>query len=227
MHSATELTRDSFTITIEGRQAELADVFPGFQWSDRLGVVVRSPCSGDGASALILAAVTGFYEQQRARSDDFFIYPDYFVFHVGTRHGDHGMLDVWPDHKEVTVPDDAEALLQAINDRGITRLVVENGAARQPELSRHTRESAESRIVSALVFGDLPDGDIEVRGNAVTESYVDDVLDASTMVPAEVRESIRAARRDGPATETYRRITLEQAFALLAATPSSSPPLYG
>jgi len=136
MHSATELTRDSFTITIEGRQAE-------------------------------------------------------------------------------------EALLEAINDRGITRLVIENGAAGQPELSRHTRESAESRIVTALAYGDLPGGDVEIRGNAVTESCVDDVLDASTMVPAEVHESVRAARRDGPPNETYRRVTLEQAFDLLAATPIS------
>ncbi len=42
------------------------------------------------------------------------------------------MFDVWPDHKEVTVPDHAEELLQAINDRGITRLLVEDGAARRP-----------------------------------------------------------------------------------------------
>ena len=215
MHSASELTSDSFTITIDGRPAELADVFPGFHASDRLGVVVCTPCGGVGASGLILAAVTGFYEHQRARADDYFIYPDYFVFHVGTRHGDHGMFDVWPDHKEVTVPDDAEALLQAINDRGITRLVVEDGAAAPAELNRHTRESAESRIVSALAYaphGDVAAGDVEIRGNAVTKSYVDDVLDASTMVPAEVRMT----RSGGPSTETYRRITLEQAFELLA-----------
>jgi hypothetical protein len=227
MHSASQLTRDSFTITIAGRQAALADVFPGFQRSDRLGVVVRSPCGGVGASALILAAVTGFYEHQRARSDDFFIYPDYFVFHVGRRHGDHNMLNVWPDHKEVTVPDDPEVLLQAINDRGVTRLVVENGVAGQPELGRHTRGSAESRIVSALTYaphGDLPGGDVEIRGNVVTESYVDDVLDESTMVPAQVREAVRTARRarcpDGAPTETYRRVTLDHAFALLAAGPT-------
>lgn len=219
MHSASELTSDSFTITIDGRPAELADVFPGFHGSDRLGVVVRSPCGGVGASGLILAAVTGFYDHQRARSDDFFIYPDYFVFHVGRRHGDHGMLDVWPGHKEVTVPDDAEGLLQAINDRGITRLVVEDGVAAPPALSRHTRESAETRIVTALAYaphGNLPGGDVEIRGNAVTESFVDDVLDASTMVPAQVRASRRAQRCDGPPTETYRRVTLEHAFELLA-----------
>ena len=219
MHSASELTSDSFTITIDGRPAELADVLPGFHASDRLGVVVRSPCGGVGASGLILAAVTGFYEHQRARSDDFFIYPDYFVFHVGTRHGDHGMFDVWPDHKEVTVPDDGEALLQAINDRGITRLVVEDGAAAPAELNRYTRESAESRIVSALAYaphGDVRGGDIEIRGNAVTKSYVDDVLEASTMVPAELREEVRATRSADPPTETYRRVTLERAFELLA-----------
>jgi hypothetical protein len=221
MHSASELTSDSFTITVDGQPAELTDVFPGFRQADRLGVVVRRPCGGVGASGLILAAVTGFYEHQRARSDDFFIYPDYFVFHVGTRHGDHGMFDIWPDHKEVTVPDGGEELLQAINDRGITRLVVEDGVAAPAELSRHTRESAESRLVSALAYaphGNVPGGDVAIRGNAVTESYVDDVLDASTMVPAEIRESVRLSRSGGPAIDTYRRVPLEHAFELLATS---------
>ena len=62
----------------------------------------------------------GLADRQRARGGAFFIYPDYFLFHVGGPLGDHSMLDIWPSHKEVVVPDQAEALLQAINDRAIT-----------------------------------------------------------------------------------------------------------
>lgn len=94
-HTTQNLIESSFAITVDGREAGIQDVFPGFDNRDRLGVVVRSPCGATGASALILAAVTAFYELQRQRSDDFFIYPDYFVFHAGGPVGDHKMFDIF------------------------------------------------------------------------------------------------------------------------------------
>ena len=150
MHTADELTLESFAVTVAGRPARLTDVLPGFDERDRLGVVVRRPCGAVGASALILACVTAFYDAQRARSDEFFIYPDYFLFHVGGRLGDHGMLDIWPEHKEVVVPDEAEEILRAINDRGVTRLLVEDREHGRPEFERQTVASAESRIATAI-----------------------------------------------------------------------------
>lgn len=126
MYSAKELTSASFSLTVNGEEASFCDVFPGFEERDRLGIVVRQPGGALGASALILATITAFYDFQRARGGDFFIYPDYYIFHVGQSHGDHAMLDIWPRHKEVVVLDDPEGLLQAINDRAITRLLVED-----------------------------------------------------------------------------------------------------
>ena len=41
------------------------------------------PCGAVGASLLLLAAITAFDHAQRARSEHFYIYPDYFLFHVG------------------------------------------------------------------------------------------------------------------------------------------------
>jgi hypothetical protein len=152
MHTADELTSESFALTVKGRPARLTDILPGFDERDRLGVVVRRPCGAVGASALVLACVTAFYDAQRARSDSFFIYPDYFFFHVGGRLGDHGMLDVWPDHKEVVVPEDPEAILRAVNDRAVTRLLIEDREPEQPEFEPQTLASAESRIVSALAY---------------------------------------------------------------------------
>src|SRR3954447_2900445 len=125
---------------------------PGFEDRDRLGVVVRRPCGVVGASALLMAAVTAFYDIQRTRAEDFFIYPDYFVFHVGRRLGSHNRLDIWPPHKEVVVADEPEEVLRAINDRGITRLVVEDGAPGEGSFGRETVASAQARIVTAVAY---------------------------------------------------------------------------
>ena len=113
-----------FEIAAEGRRVRLEELFEGFGEQDRLGVVVNRPCGAVGASALISATVTAFYDIQRARGPDFFVYPDYYLFHAGRALGDHGMLDVFPSRKEVVVPDDSDAILDVVNDRAITRLLV-------------------------------------------------------------------------------------------------------
>ena len=226
MHSSGELSSAAFQISIDGAPATVADVLPGFAAADRLGVVVRRPCAGVGASALLLAAVTAFYDFQRARSEDFFIYPDYFVFHVGRRLGSHNRLEIWPPHKEVVVADDPEEVLRAINDRAVTRLVVEDGAPGEGSFARETVASARDRIVTAFAFspnGRARDADVAIASNEVAESYVDGVLEQSREIPTGERERIAAARRrlvdgDRP-VETYRRIGLEEALGLLAPDP--------
>jgi hypothetical protein len=227
MHSARELSSDAFSLTVDGTPARLEDVFPSFQIQDRLGVVARHPGGVVGASALIMATVTRFYDHQRSTGRDFFVYPDYFVFHVGEPLGDHSMFDIWPGHKDVLVPDDPEEILRAINDRGITRLLVEDGTPGTPRFERYTRESAESRIRSALAYG--PSGivqnpDVTAAGNDITESYVQAVLEQSASLPAGARDQRLSERQalmaDGVATETYRRIDPVLALELLApATP--------
>lgn len=220
MHTATELSSSAFAIEVMGQAAGVQEIFPGFTDRDRLGVVVRRPCGAIGASALILAAVTSFYDVQRERHgpDGFFIYPDYFLFHVGERWGDHGMLDVWPSHKEVVVTDDPEELLRAINDRAVTRLLVEDGDARETAFERESLASARDRIVTSLAYS--PDGrvakpDVSVAGNAVTESYVDAVLEDSPHSPDNIRVARRSLQENGRVVETYRLLTLDEALARL------------
>jgi hypothetical protein len=197
-----------------------------------------------GASTAILAAVTAFYDVQRARGGEFFIYPDYFLFHVGHPHGDHNMLDVWPDHKEVVVADDAEEILRAINDRGVTRLLVEERPRGEPSFERETLASARARIATSLAYspdGRVPDDDVRIAGNEVTERYVASLLDPDTLArdaegsgleayarlvrarAAEVTpdERLRIQRtrtaliEDGRPVETYRRIELDNPLAML------------
>lgn len=220
MHTTEDLSSSSFSITADHRSMEVADLFPDFDERDRLGVVVRSPCGAVGASALILATVTTFYDIQRQHARDFFVYPDYFLFHVGGPLGDHKMLDIFPSHKEVVVENSAEDILRAINDRAVTRLLVEDTPPSEPTLGRATLAS--TNILSAIAYspsGRVARADLSVAGNMATENYVSDVLDQSKDVAAGVREDIWARRRDllkaGRPVETYRRLTVEEVLAKL------------
>ncbi len=211
-----------FEIEVAGRPARIEDLFAGFSEHDRVGLVMRRPCGALGASALLTAAITAFYDVQRARSDDFFVYPDYFLFHVGRALGEHGRLDVWPRRKEVVVEDDPERILEAVDDRGITRLLVEDGPAGEGELAEETVASARLRIRSCLAYspaGRVPDADVRIASNPVTEGYVETVLERSREIDPDVRRAIGLERRelveDGTPVESYRRIELDEALALL------------
>jgi hypothetical protein len=246
MHTSTELSGDSFSIELDGRRATITDVLAGAGVHGRLGIVVDEPCGAVGGSLLLLAAITAFYDAQRARTDQFYIYPDYFVFHVGRPFGDHSMLDVWPSHKEVVVPDDPELILEAINDRAITWLLVpDREPAAMPE-QREACASARDRIVAAFSYsptGRVSDGDVRIAGNEVTESYARAVLDPESVLAArgdaadpyaavvarragevapEARAQLRAhrdrLRENGRPLESYRRLTLDRALASLAST---------
>ncbi len=218
MHSAQELRSSEFELRVGGREVPVAGLFAGFGEQDRLGVVIRSPCGAVGASALITATITAFYDFQRAGGPDFFIYADYFLFHLGRPLGDHRRLDVWPAHKEVVVPEEPEAVLRAVNDRAITRLVVEDCEPAEPDLERETVASARRRITTCLAYspsGRVRDADVRIASNPVSEGYVDDVL-----ARARVKLDRKHLVEDGRPVETYRRIELEQALAMLVSPPA-------
>lgn len=220
MHTAETLDGSSFAFTAEGRKVEFTDLLPGFTEQDRLGVIVRSPCGALGASVLILATVTAFYDIHRQRAEDFFVYPDYFLFHVGGPLGDHKMLDIFPSHKEIVVEDSAEELLRAINDRAVTRLLLEDAQPGEPELERPTLASTGLRTAIAYSpTGRVADADLSVEGNGITEGYVREVLDQSKEVEADLEEDIRLKRGDllanGRPVETYRRLSVDEALARL------------
>ena len=222
MHSTRELTSASFIVELDGQQVTIPELFPGFDARDRLGVVVHHPGGALGASVLILATITAFYDLQRARSDDFFIYPDYFIFHVGQQHGNHAMLDIWPGHKEVVVANEPEVVLRAINDRAITRLLVPDGRPGSPSFDPATLASGCLR--SALAYsphGRVQDADVTAAGNTVTEAYVSAVIDESAQLDSETKATIRDARdrimETGRPVEQYRRVSLDTARALLTS----------
>jgi len=146
----------------------------------------------------------------------------------------------------VVVEDEPERILEAIDDRAISRLVVEDGPGGDRELDAEALASARARVVSCLAYaasGRVEDGDVRIAGNEVTEGYVDAILDPEARmerlraeggdgaaradaiaarageVAPEVRREIKLARagllEDGVPVETYRRVDLDEALALL------------
>ena len=245
MHSARELRSSSFAIEVGGSRVRLEELLEGFGEQDRLGLVMSRPCGAVGASALISATITAFYDLQRARGPHFFIYPDYYLFHVGGPLGDHARLDVWPRRKEVVVGEIPQQILEAIDDRGITRLVVEDGLPREPAFEQEALASARARIATCLAYsasGRVKGPDVRIASNSVTEGYVEDILEPEARmarlrsqggnderadaigvrageVNPEVRRKRKLARRElveeGVPVETYRRIDLDEALGLL------------
>lgn len=218
-----------FDFQVEGHAASLEDIFPGFNENDRIGVVVRKSGGGMGASALLMSALTRFYDFHRPvlgnEPGRLRIYPEFFVFHVGKRHMNHSWMDVWPPHKEVVVEDDPEQILEAINDRGITRLLVEDITPSSATFLRETISSALHRIVTAIAYsstGRVTHADVTIMSCSAAENNVLDSLDRSEELSEEIKERLRRRRKplyvDGRVTETYRRIELSEALQMLTHT---------
>ena len=241
MHTAKALNTETLAVTIDGHPGDVFDLFPGFDEADRVGVVLTAPHGALGASLLYLCAVHAFYELQRQKSEDFWIYPDFYFFHVGARYGHHGSLDVWPDHKEVEVASQPDRVLEAINDRAITRLVVPDDPREDRPQGPEALASYGSRIRGAYAYspaGAVTDADVVIAGSEVTEEWVRDALDPDGLierlgpgeeaaavqahrdeVSAETRLSIAQRRRDlisrDRPRETYRRINSLDALSRL------------
>lgn len=190
MHTALQLCADDFAIEINGAAGDLASLLPNWHPHDRFGIVVHEPYGAIGASYLIQAAIVAFYDVRPERRagrgpgiaepNDVAIYPDIYVFHVGGRHGDYSMFDFWPARKEVFVAADPRVVLDAINDRAITRLAVPDGPSAPVEHEYKEPAAARDRIQSVFAYsatGMVDQPTITISGvGAAAESNPDDVL---------------------------------------------------
>ncbi|MFJ5624042.1 hypothetical protein ACIQD3_15220 [Peribacillus loiseleuriae] len=226
MHTVDEMSYQDFDFEVEGQKALLEDIFPNFHVYDRIGVVVRETGGGTGASSLLMSALTRFYDFFRpnlgVEPGQQFIYPEFFIFHVGKPHMTHYWMDIWPPHKEVVVEDDPEQILEAINDRGITRLLVEDIVPVEPIFLKETLNSAKHRIVSALAYsptGRVEHSDVQITGCEAAEKNVLDTIKASENLSIEemalLLERRNTLKTNGRVTETYRRIEVSVALNML------------
>lgn len=168
MHTIALLRSEMFDVSVNGARTGIAEVLPQWNRLDRLGLVIDSALGGLGASHLVQIAITSFYESAKRRQGELTVYPEIYAFHVGKGWGSHAAFDFWPARREVMVSSDPKDLLDAINDRGITRLVVPD----RPEVEFDYRpkevDTALDRIVSAFAYhpGGRTDGaDVAIRGN--------------------------------------------------------------
>jgi hypothetical protein len=220
MHTAETLKTAEYAIEINGSPAGFDDLFEGFELDDRFGFVLRTPGAGIAIGGLITGVVTRWYDFLRARGEPFWAYPDFYVLHVGALHGLHAHLDIWPEHKEVVIETvESEPILAAINDRAITRLVVEDGPRLPRAYLGETLTPALARIRTALAFGG-EDADVVVSCPPEAEKMVRGTAEVSRAIDADAIDR-RLAEREGG--ERLRRISVPDALAMLAGGAEREP----
>jgi aminomethyltransferase len=204
MHSSYALSSDDFAVERDGEAGPLSDLWPGgYQPGDRLGVVLNQPMDPCGCSNLICATNTLFYDVLRDTkgTGGFFRYADTYLIGVGCEPGDFNQLDVWPMHKFVGVlQPTAEAVLETINDRRITLLVVpEVGLRCRGEVVLSTWNALLAQVRCVLTYsprtGRARGGDVGLLGNKIVESYVEQAIFSTPGIGAGEQARLRRLRR--------------------------------
>ncbi|MFC3127596.1 hypothetical protein ACFOD4_21235 [Pseudoroseomonas globiformis] len=180
MHTAFDLKPEHFSIGIEGRLARWPELFPAWGRHDRFGIVVTEMLGALGANLLIQAAVLAYYESDPARRAMPARYPEIYLFHAGGRFGEYSAYDFWPARKEVFLSADPVRVLEALNDHGITRLAVPDGAPQKAEFPFKEPAAALERIDSAFAYhpsGLVAGADVELRArDPILARYVERTL---------------------------------------------------
>ncbi|TPN79459.1 hypothetical protein FJ987_11540 [Mesorhizobium sp. CU2] len=168
MHVVTLLKAEMFDVEIDGKTASIAEALPDWNPHDRFGLVIDDPLGGIGATHLLQIAITSFYDVKPSRRNELTIYPEIYAFHIGKGHGAHAPYDFWPARREVITSLDHREVLDAINDRGITRLAVPDRPERDVVHRPKEVDAALDRIVSAFVYdpsGRVAKPDLVISGN--------------------------------------------------------------
>jgi hypothetical protein len=173
MHVATLLKPEMFDVSIDGKPASIAELFPDWHVHDRFGLVIDEAFGGIGATHLLQSAMMAYYDIKPSRRTT--VYPEIYAFHIGKGHGAHAPYDFWPARKEVILrTTDHKEVLDAINDRGITRLAVPDRPLRDVVHRPKEEDAAFDRIASAFVYsatGRMSDADAVISGNDKRTEY--------------------------------------------------------
>lgn len=228
MHTSFEFKSSDFSVTKSGSPVD-RDVLLEWDVRDRLGVLIDRPVGALGAGLLIFLAVTAFYDCTQRKRRKTPIYPDIFLFHVGGRWGLFSMFDFWPDHKEIFIPADPREVLRAINNRGVTHLIVPE-RERQIIIHRYKEpEAAADRLKKCFVYspaGNTSGGDIviETRAKSIFKNYAA-VLDMEAYLEAVDRQdnSRSPTRILAASTAEERAISTQYARSRLGEVKKDDP----
>jgi hypothetical protein len=148
--------------------------------------VLRLDVGSIGASYLLQRAIVSFYDvRPQRRSETERIYPNIFIFHVGEDQGEHVMFDFFPQRKEVFVDNTPARILEAINDRGITRLAVPDRTRGLVQLPWKEPAEAMDRIVSVWAYSATG----RVEGADVAVVAADERADANTRLTLDLDQN--------------------------------------
>ncbi|NIJ15712.1 hypothetical protein [Sphingobium vermicomposti] len=165
MHTAFSLKGSMFQIELNGQPANSEGLLD-WRPDDRLGVVLRSPLSALGASMLMQLVTTAYYDVRPSRRKAPH-YAEIYLFHAGESYGDFSSFDVTP-HRELFLPADPAALIEAINDRAITHLAVPDGAPTNSTFPWSEPETARDRIRHCFAYaadGRVRDADVAIMSS--------------------------------------------------------------
>lgn len=175
MHVVSLLKTEMFDVAIDGRPASIAELFPDWHPHDRFGLVIDEAFGGIGATHLLQSAMMAYYDIKPSRRTTKAVYPEIYAFHIGRGRGAHAPYDFWPARREVILrTSDHREILDAINDRGITRLAVPNRPLRDVVHRPKEEDAAFDRIASAFIYdatGIVADGDVVISGNDRRTEY--------------------------------------------------------
>lgn len=175
MHVVSLLKTEMFDIDIAGRRASISELFPDWHPHDRFGLVIDEAFGGIGATHLLQSAMMAYYDVKPTRRTTHAVYPEIYAFHVGRGHGAHAPYDFWPARREVILrTSDHREILDAINDRAITRLAVPDRPMRDVVHRPKEEDAAFDRIASAFAYsatGRVADSDVTILGNDRRTEY--------------------------------------------------------
>jgi hypothetical protein len=174
MHVVSLLNSNMFDVKINGESASIPDVFPDWHSHDRFGLVIDESLGGIGATHLLQIAMTSFYDIKPSRRKELAVYPEIYAFHIGKGRGAHAPYDFWPARREVITSMDHREVLDAINDRGITRLAVPDRPPRTVVHRPKEEDAAFDRLASAFLYsatGRVTNPDLEISGNDKRTEY--------------------------------------------------------
>ena len=219
MHSSF-LRGSDFRITLQREEVPHDRFFRDLSVNDRVGVFSPEGLDGLGASLLLLAHTTAFYDRYRESGSEFFAYPDYFTFQRRTPAASYSMLDVWPGHKNVPVGDDAGSTLDAILDRAINVLVVPAGTAGTAEFAPVQMASARRTIRRCYTYsatGSTEHPTLAVAcSRAEPAEWAGAVIDSLPPDDSAVRDHwLRVVSGGSIPEQSFGEVPLEQALALI------------
>ena len=217
MHSS-KLRGSDFDIQWQNQKSDHATFFSAYTKTGRLGIFAPNAYDGVGAILLTMAYVTAFYNCYRVENDDFFSYPDFFAFQQAEPIANYSMFDIWPQHKNVPVSENANETAATITDRGITILLIPNYSPRVNTFEPVQQEAIRRNIQRCFLYA--PNGQVEnpnLKITCSTEPFTDwaqavlNTLPQNT-VPKNFLNQWKNASNQQYISQTFQEISTEAAI---------------